>query len=143
MSLINKLFKKTSTSTKPARQPGRITEHKKEENKIESETKKPNVFPPKADHPMAEKSDILLSPLATEKAVSGQSLNKYIFKVAPKVNKIDIKRAVGRAYNVKAVSVNIVNIPGRTRRVGKTIGWKSGYKKAVVTLAKGQSIEVK
>lgn len=92
---------------------------------------------------MAEKSDILLSPLATEKAVSGQSLNKYIFKVAPKVNKIDIKRAVGRAYNVKAVSVNIVNIPGRTRRVGKTIGWKSGYKKAVVTLAKGQSIEVK
>ena len=86
---------------------------------------------------------ILLSPLTTEKAVSGQSLNKYVFKVAPKANKIDIMRAVSKIYNVKAVSANIINIPRKARQVGKTKGFKSGYKKAIVTLAVGQSIEIK
>lgn len=87
--------------------------------------------------------DILLSPLTTEKAASGQSLNKYVFKAAPKANKIDIIKAVSKTYNVKAISANIINIPKKARQVGKTRGFKSGYKKAVVTLAKGQSIEVK
>jgi len=134
MSLINKLFKKTSTSIKPAQRSGEIMEHKKEENKITTETKKSNVV---------LKSDILLSSLTTEKAMSGKNMGRYIFKVAPRANKIEISKAVGKMYNVKAVSVNIINVPRKARQVGKTKGFKSGYKKAVVTLAKGQSIEVK
>ena len=134
MSLINKLFKKTSTSTKPARRSAEVKENKKEESKFESETKKSTAV---------LKSDILLSPLATEKAVSGQSLNKYIFKITSSANKIEVAKAVGKNYNVKVVSVNIVNIPRKARRVGKTKGFKSGYKKAIVTLATGQSIEIK
>ena len=123
MALLNKLFKKS----KPAA--GRVETPKKAE-------------PIKK---VAElKSDgVLISPLGTEKATSGQGLNKYIFKVSPKANKIDIIKAVSKTYNVKVASANIINVPKKARQVGKTKGFKSGYKKAVVTLAKGQSIEIK
>lgn len=128
MALLNKLFKKEK------KEPSFAKAMEGKEKKIETEIKKSAAV---------LKSLILLSPLATEKAVSGQSLNKYIFKVAPKVNKIDIIRAVSKTYNVKAVSANIINIPKKARQVGKTLGFKSGYKKAIITLAKGQSIEIK
>ena len=53
-----------------------------------------------------------------------------------------IASEVKRTYNVKVTGVNIINIPRKARRVGKTVGFKKGYKKAVVTLASGQSIEI-
>ncbi len=125
MALLNKLFKKDKKA-----------EEKKPvaEKKVETEIKKSAAV---------LKSDILLSPLNTEKAVSGQSLNKYVFKVASSANKIEIARTIGKNYNVKVVTVNIINVPRKARQVGKTRGFKSGYKKAVVTLVKGQSIEIK
>ena len=79
---------------------------------------------------------------ATEKALSGQKFNKYVFKVSSHANKIMIDSEVKRTYNVKVTGVNIINIPRKARRVGKTVGFKKGYKKAVVTLAPGQSIEI-
>ena len=86
---------------------------------------------------------LLIFPLATEKALSAQKLNQYIFKVTASANKIEIAKEINKTYNVKAVSVNIISIPGKTKKVGKTLGFKAGYKKAIITLAKGQSIEVK
>ncbi len=104
MPLLNKLFGK---------------KNKKEKKVAETEIKKSSVAEQKTSKTAVPlKSDILLSPLATEKAVSGQSLNKYIFKVAPKANKIDIIKAVSGAYNVKAISANIINIPKKARQVG-------------------------
>lgn len=88
-------------------------------------------------------SNTIISHFTTEKALSGQNLNRYTFKVLNSANKIDIAKEVKRTYNVKAVSVNITNIPKKARRVGRTPGFKAGYKKAVVTLAKGQTIEIK
>ena len=139
MPFLNKLFGKNKKPSfaSPApelRRAGKATEGKPVAVEQQKEKVKPAVI---------LKSDILLSPITTEKAVSSQSLNKYIFKVSPKANKIEIAKSVGRAYNVKAVSVNIINIPRKVRRVGKTKGFKAGYKKAIVTLAKGQTIEVK
>jgi len=123
MPLLNKLFGKSKPTV------GRVEALKK----VEPIKKVIELKP----------GSILLSPLATEKAVSGQSLNKYIFKIASSANKIEVAKTVGKNYNVKVVSVNIVNIPRKARRVGKTKGFKSGYKKAIVTLATGQSIEIK
>lgn len=141
MSLLNKLFKKNEPAKKPAAA-----------KKIAAEAKPQSVVRTPAV-PEKIKSSVLISPLTTEKAVSSQSLspygrspvgrNKYIFKVAPKANKIDIIKAVSKNYNVKAISANIINIPRKARQVGKTRGFKSGFKKAVVTLAKGQTIEIK
>ena len=123
MPLLNKLFGKSKPIAK------RVETPKKPEP-----AKKAVEFKP---------GSVLLSPIATEKAVSGQVINKYIFKVAPKANKTDIIKAVSKTYNVKVASANIINVPKKARQVGKTKGFKSGFKKAVVTLAKGQTIEVK
>ncbi|MBI2446778.1 MAG: 50S ribosomal protein L23 [Parcubacteria group bacterium] len=123
MPLLNKLFGKSKSAVERVEVP----------KKAEPVKKVAELKPDGA----------LLSPLATEKAVSGQSLNKYVFKIAYSANKIEVAKAVGKNYNVKVVSVNIINIPRKARRVGKTQGFKSGYKKAIVTLAKGQTIEIK
>ena len=86
---------------------------------------------------------LLLSPVTAEKAMSLQSLNQYVFKVAPNSNKIEIAKAVAKTYNVKAISVNIINVPRKARQVGRNKGFKAGYKKAIVILEKGQTIEIK
>ena len=91
--------------------------------------------------PLLKKSKILF-PHATEKALNGQKFNQYVFKVSSSANKIMIANEVKRTYNVKVTGVNIINVPRKARRVGKTVGFKKGYKKAVVTLASGQSIEI-
>lgn len=142
MPILSKLFgKKDKKEKKPA----------VSKEKIIPVKETPKIAPTKTAE--FKSGDVLLSPVTTEKAVSGQSLspygrspagrNKYVFKVARKSNKIDIIKAVSKAYNVKAISANIINIPRKARQVGKTKGFKSGYKKAVVTLVKGQTIEIK
>lgn len=84
---------------------------------------------------------VLKSPHLTEKATNLASQNKYIFKVMPKANKIEIKKAVQDLYGVKVRDVNLINIPKKRRRLGKTEGWRSSYKKAIVTLAEGEKIK--
>jgi large subunit ribosomal protein L23 len=133
MPLLNKLFGKSKSSVK----------HKEEKKFSEKIIEVPKKAEPIKKITEFKSDGILISPLTTEKAVSSQSSNKYVFKVMAKANKIDIMRAVSKTYNVKVVSANIINIPRKARRVGRTLGFKSGYKKAIVTLAKGQSIEVK
>ena len=74
------------------------------------------------------------------------SLNKYVFKVSFDANKTEIKKAIEKMYNVKVEKVNIIHIPGKKRRLGRIEGWrkglKRGFKKAIVTLRKGDKIEV-
>lgn len=88
-------------------------------------------------------SDVLIAPVMAEKAIAGQKFNQYVFKVSPRANKIDIAKEIKKIHNVKVLGVNIVNVSGKERRVGKTMGFKSGFKKAIITLEKGQSIELK
>ncbi len=85
---------------------------------------------------------VLRAPHITEKTSNLQKKNKYAFLINPRVNKIEVKRAVRSRYDVNAVSVNILNMPGKERRRGRQIGWKPGFKKAIVTLKEGQSIEI-
>ena len=85
----------------------------------------------------------ILLPHTTEKALNGQKFNQYVFRISAGVNKIMIADEVRRTYNVKVTNVNIVNIPRKARRVGRTLGFKKGYKKAIVALASGQTIEMK
>ena len=86
--------------------------------------------------------ETLLRPLITEKASEISVLNKYVFAIDPRMNKIDVKKAIRTIYEVDPISVNILNISGRKVRYGKTRGKTKSWKKAVVTLRKGDSIEV-
>lgn len=84
---------------------------------------------------------VLLRPLITEKGTMLADLNKYAFRVALKANKIQIKEAVEKAFNVQVLAVNTMVMPGKTKRVGRSVGMTSEWKKAIVTIAEGDHIE--
>ncbi len=86
---------------------------------------------------------ILVKPLITEKAsVQGTDENKYFFEVKKDANKIEIAKAINDVYGVKPVSVNIMRVGGKKVRRGRTFGKRKDWKKAIVTLKKGESIKV-
>lgn len=86
---------------------------------------------------------ILRGAHVTEKAARlVQDGNKYVFKVAPHATKIEIAKAIEGSYKVKVTGVNIVNIPQKSHRRGRGIMVKAGYRKAIVSVKKGQTIEV-
>lgn len=85
---------------------------------------------------------VLEAPHVTEKASALIEENKYVFKVLPGVNKVEIKKAVEDLYGVDVIKVRIINVPKRQRRLGKQKGWRKGYKKAIVKIKKGQKIEI-
>lgn len=103
-----------------------------------SEPSSPAV--PKDGDPEAYR--FVLNPHVTEKATNGNIFNKYTFKVSKNSNKIEIKKAIEKLYRVKVFSVNIQNVPSKSRQVGRYLGTKSGFKKAIITLKEGHKIEV-
>ncbi len=83
----------------------------------------------------------LISPILTEKGTIAREEGKYFFKADKIANKIEIKKAIENIFGAKVKYVNIVNIPRKKRRFGRNQGFKAGYKKAIVTLEKGEKIE--
>jgi large subunit ribosomal protein L23 len=78
----------------------------------------------------------------TEKATDLVKKNQYVFKVWSGVNKTEIKKAIEDLYGVDVISVKIINVPRKRRRLGRIRGWRKGYKKAIVRIKEGQKIEV-
>lgn len=91
----------------------------------------------KALHPYS----VLLKPLITEKGTLLAESGKYAFRVATVANKMQIKEAVELAFKVNVTKVNVMIMPGKNRRVGKSRGMTAEWKKAIVTLAAGERIE--
>jgi len=79
-------------------------------------------------------------PIVTEKATLLLEQNKYVFEVIPKATKPEIKAAIESLFDVKVTRVNTLNPPRKKRRVGKFVGYKALYKRAIVTLSEGDSI---
>lgn len=92
---------------------------------------------------MKNSYSVILSLFRTEKGTNILPLNKYLFKVARKANKIQIKKAVEDIYNVKVADVNSISMRGKKRRLRYKEGKTSDWKKAVVTLKEGQTIDLK
>lgn len=84
--------------------------------------------------------DLIRRPIITEKATRLLEDNQYTFEVVLKATKPEIKAAIESLFNVKVTSVNTHRPPRKKRRVGKFIGYKPQYKRAIVTLAEGNSI---
>ena len=80
------------------------------------------------------KYDIIISPILTEKSYDGIADKKYTFKVAATATKTQIKVAVEDIFGVKVAKVNTVNVNGKKKRMGRSEGMTSDYKKAIVTL---------
>lgn len=87
--------------------------------------------------------EVIKRPLLTEKSTRQKELsNQYSFEVDPKATKIDVRRAVEKLFSVKVEDVKTMQYGGKMRRLGRSIGRKAHWKKAVVTLKKGMSIEL-
>ncbi|MBI2836341.1 MAG: 50S ribosomal protein L23 [Chloroflexi bacterium] len=86
--------------------------------------------------------EILKRPLITEKLGAQQALGKYAFEVGKTATKTQIKQAVEKAFNVKVTAVNVSNAPGKSKRFGRRLVPARPWKKAVVTLRQGDSIEI-
>lgn len=91
---------------------------------------------------MRHYSDIIIAPVITEKTMYERSQNVFTFKVAKNATKDEIKLAVEKAFNVEVKKVNTLNTKSKKRRVGKYPGRTKTYKKAIVTLKDGSSIEL-
>jgi len=142
----------------------KVKEKKKEEKKVkikklkkEEEIEKPK--PAKKEKPTEPKKPtkkvsrpkrkisklayrILKEPHVTEKATFLAERNQYVFKVFPRSNKTEIKKAIKDLYGVDVLNVNIIKVPRKRRRSGRISGWKKGYKKAIIKIKEGQKIEV-
>jgi large subunit ribosomal protein L23 len=86
--------------------------------------------------------DIILRPIITEASTDAMALNKYTFEVARDANKIEIRNAVEEIFKVRGVKVNTLWRRGKQKRRGQSVGYTPDRKKAIVTLAPGDTIEI-
>lgn len=89
-----------------------------------------------------EARDILIRPIVTEKSTALMEQGKYTFRVPLAATKIQIRQAVEQIFKVKVQAVNTMSYEGKLKRMGRTQGRRSDWKKAVVTLKPGEAIEL-
>jgi large subunit ribosomal protein L23 len=99
----------------------------------------PIVLPAK---PTKIAHQVLIKPIITEKATALEAQNKYVFEVAPSANKIEIKKAIKELYNIEPLKIRIIKVKGKFVRYGKARGRTKNWKKAIITLKKGEKIEL-
>ena len=134
-----KIIKKKEEKVRP---PKVEVKEKIKKAKKEKPPKAVKARPPKPKKVPTLAYRILKAPHVTEKATDLAKKNQYIFKVWPRTNKIEIRKAIEDLYGVDVISVKVVKIPAKQRRLGKIEGWRKGYKKAIVKIKEGQKIEV-
>jgi large subunit ribosomal protein L23 len=91
---------------------------------------------------MKEIHQVIKRPLITEKSTRmKETENQIVFVVDPRANKVQIRQAVEKLFRVKVQAVRTMNLVGKRKRMGRFWGWKSDWKKAIVTLQQGERIE--
>ena len=91
---------------------------------------------------MKSARDVIIRPVVSEKSYAGLEANVYTFLVDPRANKTEIKEAVQSIWNVRVTSVNTINRKGKLKRRRFTVGKRPDQKRAIVTLAEGDSIQI-
>lgn len=91
---------------------------------------------------MKSPRDVIIRPVVSEKSYAGLEQNTYTFLVDPRANKTEIKEAVQSIWSVRVTSVNTLNRAGKVKRRGWTKGKRADQKRAIVTLAAGDAIEI-
>ncbi len=87
--------------------------------------------------------DVIIQPIITENSMDMAEEKKYVFKVAKTANKTEVRQAIEQIFGVTVDKVNVINVNGKKKRMGRTVGRTSSYKKAVVTLtADSKEIEI-
>ena len=137
--------KKVEKAKKPAKKPVKkaVPEPKKAKVAEKEKVKKPPVKrPPVKKKDLREVYKILKEPHISEKATVLTDQNKYVFKIMPRANKVETKKAIENLYGVRVKDVNIINVHRKRKVLRGVEGFKTGYKKAIVTLKEGEKIEI-
>ncbi len=113
-------------------------QHQTKDTSVSSEEKGRSVTPIR----VTSHDRLILRPLVTEKSAYLTSLGKYAFEVAPNANRIAVQQAIASRYGVRPIAVHLQNVRGETVRFGRHLGKQKSWKKAIVTLPKGQKIDV-
>lgn len=88
------------------------------------------------------KFDVILAPWITEKSTEGSERNQFTFRVARDATKVEIKSGIEELFRVTVTKVNTINMRGKVKRFKGRLGKRAAYKKAIVTIAEGQSIDI-
>lgn len=129
-----KQIEKAKEKRKPVKKAGEV--------KVDEKPASVEVQKPQKRRTVGFSYEVVKEPHISEKATYLAEKNQYTFKVSPSYNKDEIKKAVEGVYGVDVLSVNIIKIPAKKRRLGRTRGFKKGYAKAVVKIKEGQKIEI-
>jgi len=141
MAILDIFKRKKPKKKKEAKKEVKKTSEVKVERKpSKPKSKKISEFRAKRSFNIAYRN--LKTPHVTEKAGDLTQRNQYVFKVWPRANKIEIKKAIQDIYGVDVLNVRIIKIPKKARRLGRQKGWREGYKKAIIKIKEGQKIEV-
>lgn len=148
MGIFDKILRKEEKTEKPEEKKQKPEIVKVEKKSSAEKVKMTKVEKPKketAKRKVAKRENniahkVLLENLISEKSTMLAAGNKYVFRVHLKSGKREIKEAVEGYYGVQVVGVNTIRINPKKRIQGRTIGWKKGYKKAIVTLREGDTI---
>ena len=127
---------------KDEKKPDKKTDKNLDAKKVEKVKVSPTVRPIEKKKEGKFSYDVVKEPHISEKASYLAQADKYVFKVYGNVNKPEIKKSVEGIYGVNVLNVNVIKIPKKKRRLGRTEGFKKGYEKAIVTIQKGQKIEI-
>jgi len=136
MAIINILKRKKKIEPKKAQEKPEIQIDKENQKKNQEKSKSPKKELQKAG------IEVLFSPHITEKSISLSRQDQYVFKVPPKTNKIELRKAIEKKFNVNVIDVKTSNVRPKKIKFGKTEGWKKGYKKAIIRIKKGQKIDI-
>lgn len=143
MALLDFLKRKTENEKakekSAAKAPQKTVEKKAEKASVSQKAVKTPAVPSAGGKFSYE---VVKEPHISEKATILSEKNSYVFKVYSRANKPQIKKAVEGIYGVNVLNVNIIKIPPKKRRLGRTEGFKKGYAKAVVKIKEGQKIEI-
>lgn len=140
MSILNKVLKKKEDAAENDRKIEKAPKNIKKETAVEKNEESHTGMNKKMNENAYK---ILLRPVITEKTAVLNKENKYIFEVDPNVNKVEIKKAIQEVYGIMPLDVNIMPVKGK--KVGtmrKNRGKRKDWKKAIVTLKKGESIQI-
>lgn len=143
--------KTPTTKTVPKKKKGSkpLDESAKEHEKRHETEKEETVAKTKDGESKAERKEdtgnaykVLMHPVVSEKSAGMAQQGKYVFSVEKNTNKIEIKKAIQNVYGVRVIDITTVVMYGKRKRFGRIAGRRSSWKKAVVTLAAGQSIDL-
>ena len=144
MGLLDKFKKKEDAIDEKQKAPKQAEANVKVEKKpeVKKEVEKKTSVKKHTKKVDGDAYKILICPVVSEKSAVGESINVYTFKVSVKATKIDVKNAINQVYGVTAKKVRMVNMEGKKMRSGRKFGRRGDWKKAMVTLPKGQSINI-